>query len=105
MAMRPVYASDIYALGITCVYLLTGKSPKDLEYNPTTGEMMWKTWLKVSQHFIEVLRKMLEVSVRNRYHSASEVLRALEMEPYLDSLADGLVAQPNNIGKGKYSNF
>ncbi len=105
MAMRPVYASDIYALGITCVYLLTGKSPKDLEYNPTTGEMMWENMVKVSQHFIEVLRKMLEVSVRNRYRSASEVLRALEMEPYLDSLTDGLVAQPNNTGKGKYSNF
>ena len=38
MAMRPVYSSDIYALGVTCIYLLTGKSPKDLEYNPTTGE-------------------------------------------------------------------
>jgi serine/threonine-protein kinase len=30
MAMRPVYASDIYALGVTCVYLLSGKAPKDL---------------------------------------------------------------------------
>lgn len=105
MAMRPVYASDIYALGITCIYLLTGKSPKDLEYNPTTGEMIWEDIVQISQHLIEVLRKMLEVSVRNRYHCASEVLRALEMEPYLDSLAHGLVAQPNNGGKGKYSNF
>ncbi|PLZ49006.1 serine/threonine protein kinase, partial [Fischerella thermalis WC442] len=41
MAMRPVYASDIYALGITCIYLLTSKSPKDLDYNPTTGDIMW----------------------------------------------------------------
>ena len=105
MAMRPVYASDIYALGITCIYLLTGKSPKDLEYNPTTGEMMWENIVKISQHFIEVLRKMLEVSVRNRYQSASEVLRALEMEPYIDSLAHSLVAQPSNDRKGKYSNL
>ena len=105
MAMRPVYASDIYALGITCVYLLTGKSPKDLEYNPTTGDTIWEHMVNLSQHFMEVLRKMLEVSVRNRYRCASEVLRALEMEPYLDSLANGLVTQPSNGRKGKYSNL
>jgi serine/threonine-protein kinase len=40
--MRPVYASDIYAVGVTCIYLLTGKSPKDLDYNPLTGEMLWQ---------------------------------------------------------------
>jgi serine/threonine-protein kinase len=39
MALRPVYASDIYAVGVTCIYLLTGKSPKDLDYNPSTGEI------------------------------------------------------------------
>lgn len=94
MAMRPVYASDIYAVGVTCIYLLTGKTPKDLEYNPTTGEMLWEHLVHVSNHCISVLRKMLEVSVRNRYQSASEVLRALEIEPYLESLAKGLLAQP-----------
>jgi serine/threonine-protein kinase len=94
MAMRPVYASDIYAVGVTCIYLLTGKTPKDLEYNPTTGEMLWEHLVHLSDHFINVLRKMLEVSVRNRYQSASEALRALEIEPYLESLAKGLLAKP-----------
>jgi serine/threonine-protein kinase len=93
MAMRPVYASDIYALGVTCIYLLTGKSPKDLEYNPTTGEMIWESLVQVSDHLTSVLRKMLEVSVRNRYKSAQEVLRGLEMEPYLDSLAKGMLTK------------
>jgi hypothetical protein len=32
---------------------------------------------------------MLEGSVRHRYQSAEEVLRALDIEPYLDSLAKG----------------
>ncbi|BAY07050.1 serine/threonine-protein kinase [Calothrix sp. NIES-2098] len=93
MAMRPVYASDIYALGVTCIYLLTGKTPKDLEYNPSTGEMIWEPLVQVSDHLTSVLRKMLEVSVRNRYKSAQEVLRGLEMEPYLDSLAKGLLVK------------
>ncbi|WP_407897302.1 protein kinase domain-containing protein [Scytonema sp. NUACC26] len=93
MAMRPVFASDIYALGVTCIYLLTGKSPKDIDYNPTTGEMQWEKLVYISDHLTEVLRKMLEVSVRNRYQTAEEVLRALALEPYLDSLAQGLMVR------------
>ncbi|NEQ25302.1 MAG: pentapeptide repeat-containing protein, partial [Microcoleus sp. SIO2G3] len=35
------------------------------------------------------------VSVRHRYQNATEVLRALDLEPYLDSLAQGMVMKPN----------
>lgn len=95
MAMRPVYASDIYAIGVTCIYLLTGKSPKDLDYDPTTGEMMWRNLVQVSDHFAGVLQKMLEISVRHRYQSVESVLRDLDLEPYMDSLAQNL-AFPNS---------
>ncbi|AVH69657.1 serine/threonine-protein kinase [Nostoc sp. 'Lobaria pulmonaria (5183) cyanobiont'] len=105
MAMRPVYASDIYALGVTCIYLLTSKTPKDLDYNPNTGEMMWEQLVQVSDHLGNVLRKMLEVSVRNRYQSAVEVLRALEIEPYLDSLAKGLLIKSDNGSKERTHNY
>jgi serine/threonine-protein kinase len=91
MAMRPVYASDIYALGVTCIYLLTGKAPKDMDYDPTTGEILWREQVHISEHFASVLEKMLEVSVRHRYQNAGEVLRALDLEPYLDSLAQSMV--------------
>lgn len=98
MAMRPVYASDLYALGVTCIYLLTGKSPKDLDYDPTTGELLWQNHVHISEHFANVLKKTLEVSVRHRYQSANEMLRALDLEPYLDSLANGM-ATPVNGGQ------
>ncbi|MBH8567004.1 pentapeptide repeat-containing protein [Nostoc sp. CENA67] len=104
MAMRPVYASDIYALGVTCIYLLTGKTPKDIDYNPTTGEMMWERLVHVSDHLINVLRKMLDVSVRNRYQAATDVLRALEIEPYLESLAKGLLVKSDNQVKERTHN-
>lgn len=77
LAMRPIFSSDIYALGVTCIYLMTGKSPKDIEYNPSTGEMMWQKHVELSKHMTQVLSKMLEVSVRYRYQSAEEVQKAL----------------------------
>lgn len=96
MAMRPVYASDIYAVGVTSLYLLTGKSPKDMEYDPATGEILWREQVHISDHLTDVLKKVLDVSVRHRYQNATEVLRALDLEPYLDSLARNMVSQPNH---------
>jgi len=90
MAMRPVYASDIYALGVTCIFLLSGKAPKDLNYDPLTGELLWRDKVHVSDHFAKVLEKMLEISVRHRYQSAEAVLRDLDLEPYLMSLAQNM---------------
>ncbi len=105
MAMRPVYASDIYALGVTCIYLLTGKSPKDLEYNPTTGEVMWEKKVEtISDHLKAVLRKMLEISVHNRYQTAQEVLKALELESYVDSLSQGLLIKAPTSSQEKIHN-
>lgn len=95
MAMRPVPASDIYALGVSCIYLLTGKSPKDIDYDPHTGELQWQKYVHVSEHFAKVLGKMLEISVKHRFQSIESVLKELDMEPYLDSLQNSLTAQPN----------
>jgi serine/threonine-protein kinase len=92
MAMRPVPASDIYALGVTCIYLLTGKSPKDLDYDPSTGELLWERQVDVSDHFAKVLKKMLDVSVRHRFQSANDIFRALDLEAHLKSLEDSMVA-------------
>lgn len=80
IAMRPVYASDIYALGVTCIYLLTGKSPANIGYNRATCELVWQKYVQVSDNFARVLNKMLESAVRYRYQSAREVLRALDSE-------------------------
>ncbi|HEY9880606.1 MAG TPA: serine/threonine-protein kinase [Leptolyngbyaceae cyanobacterium] len=90
MAMRPVYASDIYAIGVTCIYLLAARSPKDLDYDPTTGELLWRQKVHISEHFAGVLQKMLEISVKHRYQSIDAILRDLDLEPYMDSLAQNM---------------
>lgn len=101
MAMRPTFASDIYALGVTCLYLLTGKAPKDMDYDPTTGEILWQRQVHVSEHFSTVLAQMLEVSVRHRFQSATDVMRNLDLVPYMDSLADSMVtARPTRPNAG-----
>jgi len=93
MMMRPTYASDIYSLGVTCIYLLTGKSPKDIGFNEQTGALNWEKQVTVSSSLKKILQTMLEMSVRDRYQSAQAVLDALELEAESDILAQGL-AQP-----------
>jgi serine/threonine-protein kinase len=90
LAMRPVYSSDIYALGATCIYLLTGKAPKDLCDN-TTGELAWEKHTNVTNNFAKVLNKMLELDVRKRFVSADDVIKALDLVPYEQQLAGGMV--------------
>jgi serine/threonine-protein kinase len=88
LALRPTYASDLYAVGVTCLYLLTGKPPMEFEYDACTGEMLWEDYVHVSDHFGKILAKLLRVSLRDRYTSVEQVQRALDLEPYLDNLAD-----------------
>lgn len=96
--MRPTYASDIYSLGATCIYLLTGKAPKDMGYHSRTGALDWERHVShLSHHFQQVLQKMMEMAVRDRYQSAQAVLDALEMEVDQESLSQGLVKR-NSLG-------
>ena len=92
MAMRPVYASDIYAVGVTCVYLLTGRTPKDIESDHQTGEMHWERYVTVSNSFAKVLKNMLELSVRHRYKTAQQVLDALNVPAYDEGMMQGLIS-------------
>ncbi len=95
MALRPVYASDIYAVGMTCVYLMSGKSPSSLDHNPMTGEVLWRSLISVSDSFACILQKMLEMSVYRRYQSAEEVLGALDHETeFYTNFSEGLAVQP-----------
>jgi serine/threonine-protein kinase len=90
LAMRPIYSSDIYSIGATCLYLITGKSPKDLDTDELTGELLWQKEVSISNSLSKILQKMLEVDVRNRYQSIDEVLKDLDIEPYEQQLQKNL---------------
>ncbi len=99
LSMRPAYASDIYAVGVTCLYLMTGKSPIEFDYDPGTGDIRWQHLIQVSDHLGKVLNKMLKISLHERYHSVAEILRALHLEAYIDNLQPCLAVQPHPLGE------
>lgn len=92
--LRPVYASDIYALGMTCIYLLTGKSPLELENDSATGEINWRNYVNVSDSFAKILSKMVKFSLDERYQKPQDVIRALNAETDLPNLSDCLTSKP-----------
>ncbi len=98
LALRPTYSSDIYSLGVTCLYLLTGKPPLEFDYDPVSGEVLWHEFAQVSPHFGQILSKMLKTSPRDRYQSVEQIQRALDLEPHLDDLASCLSTQPPYLG-------
>jgi serine/threonine protein kinase, bacterial len=99
MALRPIFASDIYALGMTCLYLLTGKSPKDLDFDAVTGEILWQPHVLVSPNLAQVLDKMLKPLVGHRFQSAADVIRALNGEFEDPKLSAGLATQFNGTNR------
>jgi serine/threonine protein kinase len=74
----PVYASDLYALGMTCIYLLTGKEPSALPTDLRTGDLKWSDQVDISNGLIEIINKMTQIPLVDRYKSATQVLTALD---------------------------
>ncbi len=77
MAMRPVFSSDLYAVAMSCLYLLTGRSPKDFGHDPYTGQINWRSQIQVSEHLTTLFDRMLQPSVTHRFRTAAEALQAL----------------------------
>ncbi|HEY9643340.1 MAG TPA: serine/threonine-protein kinase, partial [Coleofasciculaceae cyanobacterium] len=75
------YSSDLYALGASVIHLLTGVHPRDLQRNPITGELDWRSHLQgrvIHSGLITVLDRMVQRHPRMRYRDASEALAALK---------------------------
>ncbi|MEH1784321.1 MAG: serine/threonine-protein kinase [Nostoc sp.] len=84
MRGKALPASDLYSLGVTCIYLLTNVSPFDL-FDITNDCWVWQKHLPanntVSVHLCEILDKLLQNAVSQRFQSATEVLHTLEQQP------------------------
>jgi serine/threonine protein kinase len=78
MAGRSVFPStDLYALAVTCIMLLTGKPPQEL-FDSYSNQWDWRKYLQVSNLLGDVLDKMLLPTPSDRYASAEQVLGVLD---------------------------
>ncbi|TAE61776.1 MAG: serine/threonine protein kinase [Nostocales cyanobacterium] len=76
---RPVYATDIYSLGLTAIYLLTGKHPQELETHPQTGQILWQQYAAgISPEMVQILTQAIEPRPGDRHTTASKMLNALK---------------------------
>ncbi|MDB9419337.1 GUN4 domain-containing protein [Microcystis aeruginosa CS-563/04] len=94
---KAVNASDLYSLGVTGIYLLTGISPFDL-FDGGEHQWVWRQWLvdnPVSNELGNILDKLIEFGTKKRYQSASEVLQALQIKTSV-SIPQTTIQKPVN---------
>lgn len=76
---RPTFSSDLYSLGLTAVFLLTGKIPQELETDARTGEFMWRRHApNINSNLAMVLDQAIRFSARDRFGNAKAMLNALQ---------------------------
>jgi serine/threonine protein kinase len=77
----PQFNSDLYALGMMAIQILTGIAPKNLDRYPTTREWNWHAHIRKSLlnlELIPILDRMVRLDYRNRYHTATAALNAIQ---------------------------
>ncbi len=73
---RTVPASDLYSLGTTLIYLVTGTHPADLPHKD--GRIQFEPEVNLTPAFAYWLSQMTQPSLDRRFASAQEALQALE---------------------------
>ncbi len=74
---RPGFNSDIYALGMTAIQLLTGVKPIDLNRDEQDN-IIWTNEIVSDDVLTTILTKMVYVNPERRYQSVDDVLKDLE---------------------------
>ncbi|MGF1588192.1 MAG: tetratricopeptide repeat protein [Pleurocapsa sp.] len=82
VARRATYVSDIYALGMTAIHVLTGTQPQNLAKNPRTGEVLWHRKARISPSFAKILDRMICLDKNQRYQSLNKVVKDLKKIKY-----------------------
>lgn len=91
---KPRYSSDLYALGMTAIHALTGKSPSELPEDFDSLDPRWQDYTEVGPGLAILLSKMTRHYIYQRYSSVKEVLHALSR---LDELPAEAAAAPTYL--------
>lgn len=99
---RPTFASDLYSLGLTAVFLLTGKMPQEFQTDDRTGEILWRQQARtIHSELATVIDRAIRFTPGDRFASAQEMLNALQSAGSVSEMdtvavAPGGLAQPPN---------
>lgn len=98
MSGGQVYPStDLYALAVTAVILLTGEQNIIQLFDTYTNQWKWRSRVSVSPRLADIIDRMLLSAANQRYQSAQEVLAALDVF--------SLTLPPTNINSHQPSLF
>ncbi|MEL6495534.1 MAG: serine/threonine-protein kinase [Cyanobacteria bacterium J06623_7] len=79
---KSIFASDLYSLGMTAIYLLTGKNPTEFVRDKQTQRLLWYQELdQVEVHLVRTIERAICPQIGDRYTSAEEMLQALHSSP------------------------
>ena len=76
------FTSDLYALGVTSLHLITGVDPADL-FDDGEHKWVWRDYLVAlieNQLLGTVLDRMVEKATNHRYQSAIDILKSLDVD-------------------------
>jgi serine/threonine protein kinase len=80
-AGMPQFNSDLYALGMMIIQILTGMPPTELARYPGTREWNWHEHIRKSLMHLElipVLDQMVRIDYRDRYHTVTAAIAAVQ---------------------------
>jgi serine/threonine-protein kinase len=79
--------TDLYALGMTALVLLTGKEPDEL-YDDRKDRWVWQEEVQISAQLENVLTRLVSKDSNQRFQSASQVMAGLNLDrPYNNDVA------------------
>ncbi len=91
------YSSDLYALAVTCVVLLTGKEPQKL-FNSAQNSWTWRSDAQVSSGLADILDRMLKAQPSSRFTDTKEVAAAMMgLSPQKGAAGKPVVPMPRSL--------
>ena len=100
MAGRPGFNSDIYALGITAIHLLTKVHPRDLKRDEKDN-IVWQEGVDIDDSLAAILTKMVYCNPEQRYEFVEDVITdlsnliAVSEEDFIKNLYKGATVSQN----------
>lgn len=102
--------TDFYALGRTCIHLLTGQYPAELE-DPSTGKLKWRQLKPVHPGLADLLDDMVSLDVAQRPATAAEIQvrlakiyrqkkRSVKISSTTTTLKNLFISKLTNLGQG-----